>query len=69
MRDGAPGSCEMGLRAGIGEQGIEMFCDPRFGALGLEHGRLVVPYDAAAVKALDPSLWPGAHNTCLDAQR
>jgi hypothetical protein len=32
---------------GIGEQGIEMFSDPRFGALGLEHVRLVVPYDVA----------------------
>jgi hypothetical protein len=32
---------------GIGEQGLEMFSDPRFGALGLEHVRLVVPYDVA----------------------
>jgi polysaccharide biosynthesis protein PslG len=32
---------------GIGEQGIAMFSDPRFAALGLEHVRLVVPYDVA----------------------
>src|SRR3954453_7603339 len=36
-----------GFELGIGEQGIEMFSDPRFGALGLEHVRLVVPYDVA----------------------
>jgi len=36
-----------GFDLGIGEQGIEMFSDPRFGALGLEHVRLVAPYDVA----------------------
>src|SRR3954451_23561248 len=36
-----------GFELGIGEQGIEMFSDPRFGALGLEHVRLVAPYDVA----------------------
>src|SRR5687768_18204254 len=36
-----------GFELGIGEQGIEMFSDPRFVALGLEHVRLVVPYDVA----------------------
>ena len=36
-----------GFELGIGEQGLEMFSDPRFGALGLEHVRLVVPYDVA----------------------
>ena len=32
---------------GIGEQGLEMFSDPRFTALGLEHLRVVLPYDVA----------------------
>ena len=32
---------------GIGDQELAMFSDPRFGALGLEHVRLVVPYDVA----------------------
>jgi hypothetical protein len=36
-----------GFELGIGEQGIEMFSDPRFGALELEHVRLVAPYDVA----------------------
>jgi hypothetical protein len=36
-----------GFELGIGEQGIEMFSDPRFVALGLEHVRLVAPYDVA----------------------
>jgi hypothetical protein len=36
-----------GFELGIGEQGVEMFSDPRFGALGLEHVRLVAPYDVA----------------------
>jgi hypothetical protein len=34
-----------GFELGIGEQGLGMFSDPRFEALGLEHVRLVVPYD------------------------
>src|SRR5258705_5847745 len=36
-----------GFELGIGEQGLAMFSDPRFGALGLEHVRLVLPYDVA----------------------
>jgi hypothetical protein len=32
---------------GIGEQGITMFSDPRFAALGLEHVRVVLPYDVS----------------------
>jgi hypothetical protein len=32
---------------GIGEQDAAMFSDPRFTALGLEHVRLVAPYDVA----------------------
>jgi hypothetical protein len=35
-----------GFELGLGEQGLEMFSDPRFTALGLEHLRVVVPYDA-----------------------
>lgn len=31
---------------GIGEQGAAMFSDKRFARLGIEHVRLVVPYDA-----------------------
>ena len=33
---------------GIGEQGSAMFADQRFRDLGIEHARLVVPYDAIA---------------------
>ncbi len=33
---------------GIGEQNSPMFADKRFRDLGIEHTRLVVPYDAAA---------------------
>ena len=33
---------------GIGEQNSPMFADERFRALGIEHARLVVPYDAVA---------------------
>jgi hypothetical protein len=36
-----------GFELGIGEQGVAMFSDPRFAALGLEHVRLVVPYDVS----------------------
>src|SRR5918996_257801 len=32
---------------GIGEQQAHMFSDPRFAALGLEHVRVVTPYDVA----------------------
>jgi polysaccharide biosynthesis protein PslG len=44
---------------GIGEQGIEMFSDPRFAALDLEHVRLVAPYDTACR--------PGAAQAYVDA--
>jgi hypothetical protein len=36
-----------GFELGIGEQGLAMFSDPRFAALGLVHVRLVAPYDVA----------------------
>jgi hypothetical protein len=44
----APGAhARWTFELGIGEQGVEMFSDPRFGALALEHVRVVAPYDAA----------------------
>src|SRR5919107_4230254 len=43
----APADARSTFELGIGEQGLAMFSDPRFVALGLEHVRLVVPYDAA----------------------
>ena len=46
---GAAGeSSERGFVVGIGEQGAAMFADRRFRDLGIEHARLVVPYDAVA---------------------
>jgi hypothetical protein len=42
-----PAHARWGFELGIGEQGVAMFSDPRFTALGLEHVRLVVPYDVA----------------------
>ncbi len=39
-----------GLVVGIGEQGTGMFADPNFRALGIRHARLVVAYDAVAVR-------------------
>ena len=39
---------ERGFAVGIGEQGAAMFADERFRDLGLDHARLVVPYDAVA---------------------
>ena len=39
---------ERGFVVGIGEQGAAMFADKRFRDLGIEHARLVVPYDAVA---------------------
>ncbi|MDX6683580.1 MAG: hypothetical protein QOG94_3619 [Solirubrobacteraceae bacterium] len=38
-----------GLVVGIGEQLTEMFGEPRFRALGIDHARLVVAYDATRV--------------------
>lgn len=42
----APGS----FVVGIGEQNSPMFADKRFRDLGIEHVRLVVPYDAVAIR-------------------
>lgn len=36
-----------GFELGMGEQGTTMFSDPRFAALGLEHVRVVLPYDVS----------------------
>jgi hypothetical protein len=41
----APGSAGR-LQVGISEQGVGMFADPRFKALGLKTARLVVPWNA-----------------------
>jgi hypothetical protein len=43
---------------GVGEQQAHMFSDPRFTALGLEHVRVVTPYDVACD--------PGNHRYYLD---
>jgi hypothetical protein len=43
----APAQATWGFDLGIGEQQAHMFSDPRFAALGLEHARVVVPYDVA----------------------
>jgi hypothetical protein len=43
----APADARWHFELGIGDQELAMFSDPRFGALGLEHVRLVVPYDVA----------------------
>jgi hypothetical protein len=43
----APAQATWHFDLGIGEQQAHMFSDPRFGALGLEHARVVVPYDVA----------------------
>ncbi|MGH2919920.1 MAG: hypothetical protein ACRDLS_15165 [Solirubrobacteraceae bacterium] len=48
--DGASRPEARDLVVGIGEQQAPMFGDPRFRALGIRHVRLVVPYDAAAVR-------------------
>jgi hypothetical protein len=42
------GTSDRGFVIGIGEQGAAMFADKRFRDLGIEHARLVVPYDAVA---------------------
>jgi hypothetical protein len=39
-----------GLQIGIGEQGLAMFTDPRFKALGITKARLVTSYDATSVR-------------------
>ncbi|MDQ3677035.1 MAG: hypothetical protein M3401_09575 [Actinomycetota bacterium] len=49
-RGGSAPPQRAGLVVGIGEQNAPMFGDPRFRALGVKHVRLVVPYDAAAVR-------------------
>jgi len=45
-----PGSGGDGPTIGIGEQQSAMFSDARFSALKIKHARLVVAYDAVAVK-------------------
>jgi len=45
-----PAGSRGNLVVGIGEQQAAMFRDPRFRALGIEHVRLVVAYDAVRVK-------------------
>jgi hypothetical protein len=42
-----PASAAWPFELGIGEQHAEMFSDPRFRALELEHVRVVAPYDVA----------------------
>ena len=42
-----PAYAAWSFELGIGEQETAMFSDPRFTALGLEHVRVVVPYDVA----------------------
>jgi hypothetical protein len=39
-----------GLQVGIGEQGLAMFSDPRFRALGIKKARLVTSYDTTSVR-------------------
>jgi hypothetical protein len=41
----APAHAAWSFELGIGEQQAHMFSDPRFAALGLEHVRVVTPYD------------------------
>jgi hypothetical protein len=55
----APASASAGVGVGIGEQQPHMFADPRFRALGLEHVRVVTPYDVACR--------PGVQRRYLDA--
>jgi hypothetical protein len=43
----APAPAAARLEVGIGEQQPRMFSDPRFERLGLEHARVVAPYDVA----------------------
>jgi hypothetical protein len=45
---GRADTAQRGFVVGIGEQGAAMFADRRFRDLGIEHARLVVPYDAVA---------------------
>jgi hypothetical protein len=44
-----PARPRKGLVVGIGEQLTKMFATPRFRALGIDHARLVVAYDATRV--------------------
>jgi hypothetical protein len=53
-----PASERWHFELGIGEQQAHMFSDPRFAALGLEHVRVVTPYDVACD--------PGRHQYYLD---
>ena len=46
--DGGGPSAAGPFVVGIGEQGAAMFADRRFRDLGIEHARLIVPYDAVA---------------------
>jgi hypothetical protein len=45
----APAPAPAGLQIGIGEQGLKMFADKRFRALGITKARLVTSYDTASV--------------------
>lgn len=55
---GAPALAAWHFELGIGEQQSPMFSDPRFAALGLEHVRVVAPYDVVC--------HPGPHQHYLD---
>jgi hypothetical protein len=46
----APAPVPAGLKIGIGEQGIAMFADKRFTALGIKMARYVTSYDATRVR-------------------
>jgi hypothetical protein len=54
----APAPDRSHFELGVGEQQHYMFSDPRFVALGLEHVRVVTPYDVACD--------PGKHRYYLD---
>jgi hypothetical protein len=49
----APAQAAWHFELGIGEQQARMFDDPRFAALGLEHVRVVTPYDVACRPGVD----------------
>ncbi|MGH2848862.1 MAG: hypothetical protein ACRDL0_23160, partial [Thermoleophilaceae bacterium] len=53
-----PAHAAWSFELGIGEQQAHMFSDPRFAALGLEHVRVVAPYDVVC--------HPGRHRYYLD---
>ncbi len=46
----APSPAPAGLEIGIGEQGLKMFTDPAYKALGIRTARLVTAYDAVRVR-------------------